>query len=176
MDPAPVSRIHYLIHPLYAIDDQREETVGLIDRILAESFSWRWFPNQLVILDLAGPDGALQRVRRVDIDEYRQALHDYYAQAARLVRELTTGGTPFFHGVPFELVPRRGYRFSPEFREFATAFTPDHQQDITVVGHGAYNGSCVQTRSENLAEAVRFEWGMQPAFELGVVLPDERKR
>jgi hypothetical protein len=159
----PIEAVQYVIHPLYAIDDQREETLELVDRLVELAKDWSLENGQLVILDFEHPALSLH----YDRPNHQQALKEYFTQGKRLIEALDH--TPFFMGTPYTGSRARGHVFSLHFGGFLSSYRLKFSQSVAILGRGVYNGECVQTRTECLSDAIRFRTSEQPR----IIIPSE---
>lgn len=173
-----ISRIHYLVHPLWQLDVNRDATSELVEKLIELGEKEGKDVGTLFILEMNGSDHYfeneddyeehLKEENGLSYDEAKkQAISDYFRLGGDLTDGLRKRCNNLFLGNPAWLVGKKG---ESELDDHFQRYIQRHQVVFTdgcdVVSHGADVDACIPDRSQTLVDAINSTYGSELTYRI----------
>lgn len=181
-----IATIHYIVHPLWFLDNDRDKTISLVDKLTELGKMYGQNTGTMFVMDMNGTSEYFDTCPRGWCDEKLEEerrvvkkLHRKYAQ--KLDRELNRSCRIFHPEVPYhipEVRHKSKYENGRIFTHFGRpllsggfqSFLKDRDlkliNGVNMFGHGAIRDACVEEGLKYFAEAIRNTSGVDSSYEI----------
>lgn len=173
-----IERIHYIVHPLWSLDNYKEESIKLIEDLIILGENEGQNSNTLFVMFMNNTSKYVNdnkyRVDGISDEELKLVLKDYKMYKKILNAELKNSCKYLYskepYVEPFYFPLRRKYDFtsklSPSFNSFLKTQNLMFANDSKIFGHGIERIACVLDGVENFTQAIENSCNLKCSYEI----------